>query len=114
MGSYSRPHDIGVYNQGDVPVPLSHSFYQSDGSPYDITDWNADAVVSSPYALTGLVTISDPKAGTLTLTWAPGDMDLPGSYSAVLIVENEDGSIKLSSDPIIWRVAPLPSFDESS
>lgn len=96
--------DLGVYAQGEIPLPFTHIYKNSRGQRVDLTDWTSLGFKTVGTVLTGVVTISDATSGEVTYTWVENDTALTGSFMGRIWVESEDASVRLSSWPIRWRV----------
>jgi hypothetical protein len=105
----------GPFVAGEVPDPLSYTFLYADGTPINLTGYQArfayaeqaarDAPVSRTAAL-------GPADGEVVYTWEAADLAVPGRYVGELWAG--DGTLRYASVRVRWNVhrpvGPPPSI----
>lgn len=77
--------DIGAYADGEIPAPLEYQFLADDGTPIDLSGYDAEfsLKIGDDDAITLPASVSDADAGKVTHTWLEGELVRTGVYGGI-------------------------------
>jgi len=99
---------IGNFAAGEIPVPLLHTFKDSEGAVIDISGLSVTiSITSRPVAGslgTGAMVITDAPNGVVEYTWTINDMASAGDYRLNIWVFDGAPTQRYASDLFTYSV----------
>lgn len=104
---------IGAFAQGEIPVPITHTFFDFNEEPIDISAFATRAMriegVPDPGVSLGTNPVdflTDGTDGKIVYQWTDEDMAHVGDFEAQMWVY--DGILRFASDLILYSVYDGP------
>ena len=108
--------EIGPFKVGEIPLPFTYQFQDSNGAALNITGYTAKFNCREHDATTGVfgaaASVSDPVNGIVQYLWVGNEFPTPGHYLAEVWVGNlteRFASVNILFDAAL-AVGPVPAI----
>jgi len=95
--------DITLVSGDTAPDLTATLTFKDTGDPVDLTDCDVRFQMRKPddrrYTVNAVADLVDENAGTVSYSWGPNDLSVPGLYQAQWTITYPDGKIETTDPP---------------